>query len=209
MRVLALLLITTTIWAQQRPPLNLRGDRFPPLTWETMTPEQSKMAEHILSGGRPSLDGPHNVLLRSPKWTDLAQEYGGQMRFLTSMPAKLRELAIILVARDWNSEFEWQAHRAAAAQAGLDGSIIQAIAEGRRPENLAPEEAVIYNFATEVLKTRQASDATFAAAKKQLGESGVVDLMGLMGWYQLVAMMLNVDRYPLADGVAPELRPLK
>jgi 4-carboxymuconolactone decarboxylase len=208
MKIVLLLVMACIASAQERPPLNLRGDRFPPLTWETMSPDQVKMAEHILSGGRPTLDGPHNVLLRSPAWADLAQEYGGQMRFLKTMPPKLRELAIILIAREWNSEFEWQAHRVAAAEAGLDESVIRAIAEGRRPE-LAAEEAVIYNFATELLRTKQVSDATFAAAKKQLGESGVVDLMGLMGWYQLVAMLLNVDRYPLGAGVQAELKPLQ
>ena len=208
MRLLALLCIATAAGAQQKAPLSLRGDRFPPLTWETMTAEQTKMAEHILSGGRPTLDGPHNVLLRNPAWADLAQEYGGQMRFLKTVPVKLRELTIILVARDWNAEFEWQAHRAAAVQAGLDSSVIKAIAEGRRPEKLSADEAAVYNFATELLKTRKVSDPTFAAAKQQFGESGVVDLMGLMGWYQLVAMLLNVDRYPLNPGQTPELKPL-
>lgn len=209
MKIVLLLAMAGVVFAQEHPPLNLRGDRFPPLTWETMTPDQVKMAEHILAGGRPNLGGPHNVLLRSPAWADVAEDYGGQMRFLKTMPPKLRELAIILVAREWNAEYEWQAHRTAAAQAGLDESVIKAIAEGRRPTQMMPEEAVIYNFATELLKTKQVSDPTFAAAKKQLGESGVVDLMGLMGWYQLVAMVLNVDRYPLDQGVQAELKPLK
>jgi len=208
MRLAAFVLTAAVAFAQQPPEIALRGDRFAPLTWQTMTPEQRTMAEHLLAGPRRGLDGPFNVLLRSPEMGDFAQQFGASMRFLTSMPTKLRELAIILTARHWTSQFEWQAHSRAAAQAGLDPAIITAIAEGRRPAKLAPEEAVIYNFVTELLDTKQVSDPTFAAARQQLTERGVVDLLGLMGWYQMVAMMLNVDRYPLPDGGQPELKPL-
>ena len=206
MRIVALLIgVSITMSAQTPPAINLRGDRFAPLTWETMTPEQRKMAESVLAGPRRGLDGPMNILLRSPEMGDLAQQFGASMRFLTSIPVKHRELAIILVARHWTAQFEWQAHSRAALQAGLDAAVISAIAEGRRPQ-LAPEDAVVYNFVTELLEKKQVSDATYAAARQQLGERGVVDVIGLMGWYQLVSMLLNVDRYPLPDGAAPELK---
>lgn len=205
MRLARFALTAASLFAQQAP-LNLRGDRFAPLTWETMTPEQRTMAEHVLAGQRRSLDGPFNILLRSPEMGDKAQDFGASMRFLTSMPVKLRELAIILTAQHWKSQFEWLVHARAAQDAGLDPATIAAIAEGRRPARLAAEEAVIYNFATELLNTKQVSDATFAAAKAQLGERGVVDLIGLMGYYQMIAMMLNVDRYPLPEGTAAPLK---
>ncbi len=208
MRVASFLLSTLVLAAQQRPEINLQGDRFAALTWETMTPEQRKMAESVLSGPRAALGGPMNILLRSPAMGDLAQQFGASMRFLTSMPAKQRELAIILVARHWTAQFEWQAHARAAEQAGLDAAIIRDIAEGRRPSKLTAEEAVVYNFTTELLTTHQVSDPTYAAAKAQLGERGVVDLIGLMGWYQMVSMLLNVDRYPLPDGAPPPLKAL-
>jgi 4-carboxymuconolactone decarboxylase len=209
MRLAALLFGATLLSAQAPPPeFTMRGDRFPPLTWDMMTPDQRTMTRNVLEGPRGGLDGPMNILLRSPEMGNLAQEFGASMRFLTSMPAKLRELAIILTARHWTSQFEWQAHSQAATQAGLDAAIISAIAEGRRPATLAPEETVIYNFVTELLTSKQVSDRTFAAARQQLGERGVVDLVGLMGWYQMVAMLLNVDRYPLPDGAAPVLKPL-
>ncbi len=197
-------------WAQEPArDLGLVGNRFAPLKWEEMTPEQRAMVEHLTSGPRGNnLGGPFNVLLRSPEMGDLAQEMGGKLRFLESMPAKLREMAIILTARAWDAQYEWQAHRRAAARAGLDESIIQAIAEGRRPEKLTAEEAVVYNFGSELLATKHVSDATFAAAKAQLGERGVVDLTALMGYYQMVAMLLNVDEYPLPAGTEPELKPL-
>jgi len=166
------------------------------------------MVDHLLAGPRGGLGGPFNVLLRSPEMGDQAQAFGASMRFLTSMPAKLRELAIIVTARYWTSHYEWQAHRRAAAQAGLSEAIITDIAAGKRPAALDAQETVIYNFATELLTTKKVSDATFAAAKRQLGERGVVDLIGLMGWYQMVSMLLNVDQYPLGEGVVSELKPL-
>lgn len=210
MRFAAFILTATLLSAQAPPPgnIDLRGDRFPPLKWETMTPEQRKMAESVMSGPRRALDGPMNILLRSPEMGDLAQKFGASMRFLDTMPAKLRELAIIVTARHWTAQFEWSAHARAAAQAGLDAAIISDIAAGRRPAKLSPEEAVVYTFTTELLTKKQVSDATFAATKAQLGERGIVDLIGIMGWYQMVSMMLNVDRYPLPNGEAPPLKPL-
>jgi 4-carboxymuconolactone decarboxylase len=195
----------------QAPPtreLNLVGGRFAPLKWEEMTPAQKTMVEHLLSGPRGGLGGPFNVLLRSPEMGDQAQEFGASMRFLDSIPAKLRELTIILTARHWTSHYEWQAHRRAAAQAGLAEPIIQSIAAGRRPQNMDAEETIVYNFVTELLQNKQVSDATFAAIKERFGEKTIVDLIGLMGWYQMVSMLLNVDQYPLGPGQSPELKPL-
>jgi 4-carboxymuconolactone decarboxylase len=189
--------------------VQLVGDRFKPLKYDEMTPEQKKMMEHLVSGERRGAGGPFNVLLRSPEMGDLAQEFGAQMRFHSSLPRKLNEMAIIITARHWTAQYEWNAHRAAAAQAGLKEPIIQAIAAGKRPESLDADETVVYNFATELLKTHEVSDATFKAVKDKFGEKGVVDLIGVMGYYQLVSMLLNVDRYPLPAGAKPELQPLK
>ena len=190
------------------PKFTLQGDRFKPLTWEEMTPAQKTMIEDLFAGDRKGAGGPFNVLLRSPEMGDIAQKFGASMRFHSSIPRPLNEFAIILTARFWTAQYEWQAHRRAAAQAGLREDIIKAVAEGRRPENMSAEEEIVYNFCMEALKTHQVSDATFAATKKAFGEKGVVDLMGVMGWYQFVSMMLNVDRYPLPAGQQPELKPL-
>ena len=194
--------------SSEPPKFTLTGDRFKPLTWDEMTPEQKTMIEHLLAGDRKGVGGPFNILLRSPEMGDLAQQFGGSMRFHSSIPSRLNEFAIILTARFWTAQYEWNAHRRAAAQAGLSEDIIQAVAAGVRPTKMAPDEEIVYTFCTEVLKTHQASDATFAATKKAFGEKGVVDLMGVMGWYQFVSMMLNVDRYPMPAGVPPELKPL-
>jgi 4-carboxymuconolactone decarboxylase len=195
--------------AQAAPPkFTLNGDRFKPLTWDEMNPAQRTMIEHLMAGDRKGVGGPFNILLRSPEMGDLAQQFGGSMRFHSSIPNRLNELAIIITARFWTAQFEWNAHRRAAAQAGVSEEIIKAIADGTRPAKMSADEEIVYNFCTEVLKTHQASDATFAATKNAFGEKGVVDLMGVMGWYQFVSMLLDVDRYPLPAGVQPELKPL-
>jgi 4-carboxymuconolactone decarboxylase len=212
--VVCLIAASVTFLMAQAPAPNPRdvqlvGDRFKPLKYDEMTPEQKKMMEHLVSGERRGAGGPFNVLLRSPEMGDLAQEFGAQMRFHSSLPRKLNEMAIIITARHWTAQYEWNAHRTAAAQAGLKEPIIQSIAAGKRPESLDADETVIYNFATELLKTHEVSDATFKAVKDKFGEKGVVDLIGVMGYYQLVSMLLNVDRYPLPAGAKPELQPLK
>jgi 4-carboxymuconolactone decarboxylase len=188
--------------------VRLIGNRFAPLTYQTMTPAQKKMFENLIAGERRGAAGPFNVLLRSPEMGDLAQQFGASMRFRSSMSPKLNELAIIITARHWTSHYEWYAHRRAAANNGLSESIIQAIATGKRPTGMDADEETVYNFCTELLTTKHVSDKTFAATKAKFGERGIVDLIGVTGYYQLVSMLLNTDQYPLPDGVQPELKPL-
>ena len=189
--------------------LHLRGDRFKPLTYDEMTPAQKTMIDHLLSGPRAGADGPFNVLLRSPEMGDLAQQFGAAMRFNSSIPRKLNELAIIITARYWTSQYEWQAHHRAALQAGLSPTIADAIAQGKRPTGMQNDEETVYNFCVELLNTKQVGDGTFKAVKDAFGERGVVDLIGVMSWYQMVSMLLNTDRYPLPEGTQPELKPIK
>ena len=197
--------------AQPRPDpktLAFRGDRFKPLTWDEMTPAQRTMVEHLVAGPRAGANGPFNVLLRSPEMGDIAQQFGASMRFNQSMPRTLNELAIIITARYWTAQYEWYAHKRAALQAGVEPAVVDAIQHGRRPAAMSKDESAVYTFCTELLNTKHVSDATFATTKAAVGEKGVVDLMGVMSWYQMVSMMLNVDRYPLPDGAKPELEPL-
>jgi 4-carboxymuconolactone decarboxylase len=190
------------------PDLHLRGDRFKPLTYGELTPEQKTLADDVLAGDRGSLNGPYNVFLRSPEMGNLAQKFGAYTRFHSAVPKKLNEFAIIITARYWNSQYEWLAHRKYAADAGLGADTIEAVKNGKRPAAMKPDEEVVYNFCSELLDTRQVSDKNFEAAKSQLGEKGLVDLIAVVGYYHLVAMMLNVDRYPLPEGAKPELQPL-
>jgi len=188
--------------------IELRGDRFKPLTWDEMTPAQRTMVEHLFAGPRAGANGPFNVLLRSPEMGDIAQQFGASMRFNPSMPPWLNELAIIITARYWTSQYEWYAHRRAALAAGLGPATVDAIATGTRPTGMQKDEEAVYNFCTELLNTKQVSDGTFKTAKEAFGEKGVVDLIGVMSWYQMVSMLLNTDRYPLPEGTQPQLKPL-
>ncbi len=211
--IVVCLIVFSLIAAQAQAPsardIKLVGDRFKPLKWDEMTPAQKTMMEHLFAGERRGAGGPFNVLLRSPEMGDLAQQFGASMRFHSSLPKKLNEMAIIITARHWTAQYEWTAHRKAAAEAGLSESIIQAIAAGKRPSSMDPAETVVYNFGNELLNSKQVSDPVFKAAVEKFGERGVVDLIGVMGYYQLVSMLLNVDRYPLAPGEKPELQALK
>jgi 4-carboxymuconolactone decarboxylase len=191
------------------PEFKLRGDRFKPLTYEQMTPEQKAMAEHVLAGERGSLNGPYNVFLRSPEMGDLAQKWGAYMRYHSSIPHKLNEFAILITGRFWNSQYEWYAHHQYALKAGLSEAVIGDLAAGKRPAAMQPDEQIVYDFCHELLYTRQVSDAHFKAVVDRFGERGAVDLMGVMGYYHLVSMALNVDRYPLPEGAKPELGPLR
>ena len=178
-------------------------ERFKPLSLDEMTPEQRRMAENLLSGPRKGMRGPFSALLYSPETGDYAQQLGAEVRFHNSLPDKLKELAILAVARFWTAQFEWYAHRRLALEAGLDPAIADAIAEGKRPAAMSADETAIYEFCTELLDAREVSDAHFAAVKDRFGEKGVIDLICTMGYYGLVSMTLNVNRYPLPADAVP------
>src|SRR5581483_3734620 len=133
---------------------------------------------------------------------------GEFVRFHSSLPKTLKELAILGTGRHWTAQYEWYAHRKLALEAGLDAAIVDAIAAGERPAKLSEAESAVYDFASELLYTKQVSDPAFARAREHLGEQGVVDLIGTVGYYSLVSMCLNVDRYPLPADAVP-LKPLK
>ena len=191
-----------------KPPLNLRGNRFKPLAWETLTPAQLTMVERVMTGQRGSMQGPYNVLLRSPELGNLAQQFGAHTRYQSSLPLLLNELAILLVARFWSCQFVWWAHKRIALDAGLDAALVDSIAAGKLAPPLPTDVAAVYGFCSELLQTRRVGDAAYAALLAQFGEAGVVDVMGTMSYYTLVSMSLNVDQYPLPDGALAELKPL-
>jgi len=204
--ILSLGLAAAQTGSVTRENLGLVGDRFKPLKYDEMTPAQKTMIDHLLAGERRNnLGGPFNVLLRSPEMGDLAQQFGASMRFHADLPPAARETVIIVVARYWGAQFEWSAHKRAALQAGVSPATVDAIANGKLPSGMNADITTAYNFITELLKTKQVSDATFTAARTRFGEKGVVDMIGLSGWYSMVSMALNVDRYPTAQ---PELKPL-
>lgn len=185
-----------------------RPPRFPPLAREAMTPEQRATADAIASGPRGGLRGPFQAWLRSPELANRLQKVGEFVRFSSSVPARLNELAILITARAWDAQFEWWAHHTLALNAGLDPAVAADIAEGRRPTSMQADEAVVYDFCTGLRTTRRVNDATLARTIDLLGEQGVIELIGVCGYYDAVSMTLNVAEVALPDGVEPPLKPL-
>jgi 4-carboxymuconolactone decarboxylase len=194
--------------------------RFKLIPLEEMTPAQRALAESIRSGPRANVAGsaatagtspgsPFSVFLRSPEVGEHLQRVGSYIRFKSSLGFKLNELAILITARHWNAQYEWFAHHRLALQAGLDPEIAKAIAQGNRPSNMPADEAIIYDFCTELHQQKAVSDPTYQATLQRFGEQGLMDLIAVNGYYSLVAMVLNVDRTPIPDGGAPPLAPLK
>jgi len=183
--------------------------RFPELTPDTMTPEQKKVADAIQSGPRGAgLRGPFNALMRSPDLCDLVQRVGAYVRFGSSIPAPLNELAICMAGRKWTAQYEFYAHRKLGIDAGLAPAILDAVAVGRRPEAMSGDETIVYEFVTELLATGSVSDAKYQPALDRFGERGVMDLVGAVGYYSLVSMVLNVAQVQLPAGETPPLKPL-
>ncbi len=183
-------------------------ERLPPLAPERMTPRQREVAEAIAGGPRGGLRGPFQAWLRSPEVADRFQRVGEHVRFNSSVPPALNELAILVTAREWTAQFEWHAHHALAMKAGLPPAIAEAIARGERPEGLDADQRAVYDFAVELHRERSVSNAAYAAVVERFGEQGLVDLVAACGYYVAVAMTLNVARVPLPEGVAPPLAPL-
>ncbi len=182
-----------------------RGEeRFPPLTPDQMTPAQKGVAEAIAAGPRKSLSGPFNAWLRSPELADKLQRVGEHLRFHSSVPPRLNEFAILITARAWDAKFEWYAHYPLALKAGLRREVAADLALGRRPAAMSPDETAVYDFCTELRRDRRVSDPTFATARAILGDQGVIDLISVNGYYDLVSMTLNVAEVPApADGESP------
>jgi len=197
-----------------------QSQRFKPIPLEYLTAEQRVLADAIRSGPRGAvknsaaakpgpLGGPFNVWLRSPDIGNIIQGLGAAIRFRSSLPPKLNELAIIVTARRWTSQYEWFAHHRLALAAGLDPAIAEDIAQGCRPSKMSEDEAIVHDFSRELHETQGVSDATYKRALDRFGERGVMDLIAVNGYYVLVSMTLNVDRTPLPDGAQPPLPQLK
>ena len=191
--------------------------RFPLIPVENLTAEQRAVYDAIKGGPRAKLasfkgaqpgpiGGPFNGMLRSPAIGNLVQSLGGELRFKSTIPSKLNELAIMVTARYWTSQYEWHAHCRLALEAGLDPAKAKDVAENRRPANMDADEAMVYDFSRELHETKGVSDANFQRVKDRFGERGVFDLIAVNGYYSLVSMILNVDKTPLPDGVPPPLK---
>ena len=187
----------------------MNAPTFKKLAESELTPEQLKVYRDVAGGPRGGVRGPFNALLRSPELADRAQKLGEYLRFGSSLPAPINELAILITARHWSAQYEWHAHSQLAAKAGVEAATIAAIAQGKRPLGMKEDEAAVYTFCTELHEEKSVSDATYKAVLDRFGERGVVDLLGVSGYYTLVSMILNVDKQPLPAGTPLPLPVLK
>lgn len=183
-------------------------ERMPVIPEHKMTAAQKKAAAEISAGPRGEVKGPFVALLRSPEFMNRVQKVGEYIRFICPLDKRINEFAAIIAARHWNQQFEWWAHYRQALDAGLTRAIADAVGEGRRPSGMAQDEEIVYDLLTEVLNNKGASDATYARAVKQFSEQGVIDILGVAGYYALLAMVMNVARTAVPEGAALPLAPL-
>ncbi len=176
--------------------------RLPPLNHDTMSAEQRRVHDMIASGPRGRVEGPLLAWLQSPGLAERAQALGAFCRYGTCLPPRLSELAILVTAEYWRAPFEWYAHAPIAAKAGHTAENIEALRTGKAPSFTQDDERIVYDYARELLRTRKVSDATAARAHKTLGDTGVVDLIGLLGYYGLISMTIKGLEVPLPAGEA-------
>ncbi len=184
-------------------------DRMPPIPKDKMTEAQKKAFDEVTSGprGAGGAEGPFVPLLRSPEFMSVLQKTGEYVRFHNSIGPKLTEFVILLTARQWTQQYEYDVHQVNGLKAGVKQETISAITEGRRPTGMAADEEIVYDFCTELRQNQSVSDATYARAVSKFGEQGVIDMTGLVGYYTTLAMIMNVARSPLADGKKAPLAP--
>jgi 4-carboxymuconolactone decarboxylase len=182
-------------------------DRMPPLPETSLDDAQRAAAAELIAGPRKAVKGPFIPLLRSPGLLAHVQKVGAYLRFDSALPPRLSEFATLVVAREWTQQFEWFAHVPLALAAGTSQRAIDALHDGRRPAgtDMSDDEAMVYDFSIELTQHHGVSDASYRAAVERLGERGVVDLVGLIGYFTTISMVLNVARTPpeVAPGTAP------
>lgn len=180
-------------------------DRMPPIPADRLTDAQKQAVEAFRAARSAEISGPFVAMLRSPEVMSRARAMGDYVRFRSSLPPRLSEFVILMTARGWTQQYEWNAHQPLALKAGLKPEVVNAIAEGRRPEHMADDEEILYSFCDELQRTHSVSDTTYAHAVAKFGEPGVIDTLGIAGYYTLLAMVLNTARTPLPDAARPPL----
>ncbi len=181
-------------------------DRMPPIPADQLSDAQRKASEAFAQGRGYALRGPFVPLLRSPEVMLRAKAMGDYLRFKSVLPPRLNEMVILITAREWTQQYEWNAHHPLVLKAGLRRGIADAIAQGTRPAGMAEDEEIAYDMATEILRQKRVSDPTYQRALAKFGEQGVIDLLGVVGYYNFLAIVMNATRTAMPDGVAEPLR---
>ena len=195
--VLVLALVPLTAVAQ---------DRMPPIPADKLTDAQRKGIEEFKTARSAEISGPFVPLLRSPEVMTRARAMGDYLRFRSALPPRLSEFVILLTARRWTQQYEWNAHQPLALKGGVKADVVTAIAEGRRPDHMAADEEAVYTLVDEIDRNRSVSDTTYSRAIAAVGEQGVIDTLGLAGYYTMLAMVMNTTRTPLPANAKPGLQ---
>ena len=175
---------------------------------DNLTPGQKALVEAIRSSPRGGFSnhGPFAVYLHAPMLGQVAQQLAAHMRYHASVPPRLSEFAILVTARHWQAQYEWAAHAPIAEKQGVKPATIRDLKAGHVPRSAPPDEKAIYAFTKELYAKRRVSDATFKRVHKLLGDVGTIELVGILGCYALVSMILNVFRMPVPEGAPAPFR---
>jgi 4-carboxymuconolactone decarboxylase len=189
-------------------PAKLPSPRLQVIPEHDLTPAQRAYRDAIFAGPRKktSLDGPFSVWVHAPEFGDLAQRLGAHCRFSTALPPRLSEFAILVTARLWRAQYEWLAHAPMAERAGVKPKTIDDVRAGRRPAAAPADERALYDFIMELYRSRRVSDRTYKRVNAVLGDAATVELVGILGYYTLISMTLNVFRAALPSGSRPPFR---
>ena len=182
--------------------------RIPLFPLDDMSAEQRRVYDTVVSGPRGVVVGPLRAALHRPELAEKWQQFGEILRYRTSLAPRLSELAILITARHWTSQLEWQQHAPAALKGGLSPAVIESIRNGKRPGFGAVDEQAVYDFCREMHEQKSVGNDTYARAHELLGTLGVVELTALVGYYTMVAMTLLAHEIPLPARSAPALPPL-
>jgi len=174
-------------------------DRMPAIALDKMNEPQRKAAEELIAGPRGGVKGPFIPLIRSPELMERLQKVGEYLRFKSSLEPRISEFIMLIVSREWTQHFEWFVHVPLARKAGLNGETIEALAQGRRPTEMREDEQIAYEFCDELFRTKGVSDGTYQRAVTRFGENGVIDVLGVVGYFTTVSMVMNVAHTPPAD----------
>jgi 4-carboxymuconolactone decarboxylase len=187
-------------------PATGKEPRFPQLTMEQLNEAQKPLGEQIMKVSSVGLGGPYNPMIRSPVLGQRLYDLFYYLRWQTSVPTKLNEFAILIIGRQWRSQVEWYAHAPLAAKAGLSADIIAELKASKRPSAMAEDEAVVYDFVTELTTTQKVSDETYARARKVFNDQQIVDLTAVSGNYVMVAMLLAMAEETVPPGKEPPFK---
>ena len=198
--------------SQKKPPLtemvyDILPERMARIPEEKLS-EAQRAAIADLTSSRGGVRGSFIALVRCPELMEKVQKMGAYVRFNASLDLRINRVASLLTTRHWSNQFEWYGNTGLALKAGLRAEIIEAIGEGRRPSGMAEDEAIAYDFVTEALVNKSVSDPTYARAVGAFGEAGVLDMLGIVGYYGMLALVMNVVRTPVPDGSPLPLQPL-